>query len=52
MSYSTQILLQIKDPNITLVDELTEERVVRDKKSIVIHAKLTYIPTVCECCCL
>ena len=50
MSYSTQILLQIKDPNITLVDELTEERVVRDKKSIVIHGNLTYIPTVCECC--
>ncbi|MGY3725684.1 ISL3 family transposase [Granulicatella balaenopterae] len=50
MSHSTQIFLQIKDPNVTLYDELTEEVVVKGKKSIVAHGKVTYKPKACEHC--
>ncbi|QMI86434.1 ISL3 family transposase [Carnobacteriaceae bacterium zg-84] len=50
MSNITEILLQLKDKNITFDHENISEYVIRHKKSLVLYGKLTYTPDCCPNC--
>jgi len=42
-------LLNIKDPNIFILNNI-QEKIIKEKKYKIIEAILTYIPKVCPCC--
>ncbi|MBS4761968.1 hypothetical protein KG089_04460 [Carnobacteriaceae bacterium zg-ZUI252] len=48
MSNITEILLQLKDKNITFDHVNVSERDIRHKKSLVLYGKLTYTPDCCQ----
>lgn len=50
MTHFTQILLQLKDKNITFSDKVDEVILKDGHKSLMFYAKLSYIPKSCPCC--
>lgn len=50
MFHSTKLLLNLKDPFITINDSLTENKTYRGHLSHFIYGTLTYTPACCPLC--